>query len=103
MNDLYGFQKKYLRGIAHTLKPVVTIGQKGITDSVIKSIGDALDTHELIKLKFIDFKEKKQKEEMLEIIIERNFCEVAGVIGHIAILYKQNKDPEKQKIKLPVR
>ncbi len=103
MSNLYGFQKKYLRGIAHNLKPVIIIGQKGVTDSVIKSIKDALDTHELIKLKFIDFKEKKQKEEILKVIIEKNLCEVAGIIGHIATLYKQNKDTEKQKITLPVR
>ena len=37
MGELKGFQKKYLRGLAHSLKPVVLIGQKGFTDELVKS------------------------------------------------------------------
>ena len=101
MTQLKGFQRKYLRGLAHSLKPVVSIGQKGITDSVIQSINEALDIHELIKLKFIVFKEKDQKKELIERIKIENECEVAGTIGHTAILFRQHKDPEKQKVTLP--
>ena len=61
MNKLKGFEKKYLRGLAHGMKPVVLVGQKGLTDELIKSTNQALDTHELIKIKFIEFKETGEK------------------------------------------
>ncbi len=103
MTQIEGFQRKYLRGLAHSLKPVVSIGQKGITDAVIRSIDEALDAHELIKLKFIDFKEKEQKKELIEHIELKNKCEIAGSIGHTVILFRQHKNPEKRKVTLPER
>ena len=66
MGKLKGFQKKYLRGLAHNLKPVVLIGQKGLTDDLIKSADRALDRHELIKVKFNEFKEREQKTEITD-------------------------------------
>lgn len=103
LKKLKGYQKKYLKGLAHKLKPYVFVGQKGLTESLIKSISDALEKHELIKVKFLDFKEKEMKEEIsseIEIIAE---CELAGIIGHIATFYKQNKDPKKRVIIVPER
>jgi len=58
MRKLDGYRRKYLRGLAHGLKPVVFIGQKGLTSEVLSSTEKALETHELIKVKFNDFKEK---------------------------------------------
>ena len=98
MEKLKGFQAKHLRGLAHSLKPVVFIGQKGITDDLIKSADDALEKHELIKVKFIDYKDKAQKLEITKEIENRTGCRMAGMIGHIAILYRQHPDPEKRKI-----
>ena len=45
MKNLKGFQKKYLRGRAHALKPIVFIGQKGVTDNVVQSTDEALNKH----------------------------------------------------------
>ena len=101
MNNLKGFQKKYLRGRAHKLKPTVFIGQKGITENVVRSTDEALNTHELIKIKFIDFKEKRQKTELSADLSQRANCQAVGMIGHIAIFFRQHEDPEKRKIKLP--
>ena len=101
MSKLKGFQKKYLRGLAHNLKPVVLIGQKGLTDELIKSADQALDKHELIKIKFNEFKEKSQKAEITEELCKNIRAEIAGTIGHIAILYREQEDPEKKKIFLP--
>ena len=61
MEILKGYQKKFLKGLAHGLKPVVFIGQKGLSEGLVKSVRDAFQQHELIKIKFIDFKEKEQK------------------------------------------
>jgi RNA-binding protein len=103
VNTLKGFQKKYLRGLAHGLKPVVFIGQKGDSDSVLQATDAALNTHELIKVKFIDFKEKATKKEIIASLEQKAFCETVGVIGHMAIFYRQHRDPEKRKITLPKR
>ena len=103
MKRLEGFQKKYLRGLAHSMNPVVIIGQKGYSDTVISAIDSALTTHELIKIKFIDFKDKSQKNELLESIVKNSKCEDVGMIGHTAILYRENHEPENRKITLPKR
>jgi RNA-binding protein len=103
MEALRGFQKKFLKGRAHGLKPVVFLGQKGLTDNVIDSIHAALDTHELIKVKFNEFKEKKQKAGMAEKIEVASACQLVGMIGHIGIFYRQHADPDKRKVKLPLR
>ena len=103
MENLKGFQKKYLRGLAHKLKPTVFIGQKGITEAVIRSTDEALNAHELIKVKFIDFKEKRQKLEISDVLSERVNCQAVGMIGHVAIFYRPHKDPDKRRIKLPVK
>jgi len=101
MRKLTSIQSKYLRGLAHALKPVVFVGQKGITGALIKSTDEAFRRHELIKVKFIDFKEKEQKKTIAATIENRANCQMAGLIGHIAIFYKQHSDPEKRKIVLP--
>jgi len=101
MKKLTSTQAKYLRGIAHGLKPVVFIGQKGLTDALIRSTEEAFDSHELIKIKFIDYKEKKQKTEITRDLEGRTGSYLAGMVGHVAMLYRQHSDPEKRKIVLP--
>ena len=98
-----GFQRKYLRGLAHGLKPVVFIGHKGTTAAVLRSIDEALASHELIKIKFIELKDKEKKGELVKIMTSKLRCEMVGSIGHTVILYRKNEDPEKQQIHLPER
>ena len=103
MEELKGFQKKCLRGLAHSMKPLVLIGQSGLTLGVIKAVDEALETHELIKIKFNDFKEKAQKEEINGAIETETASEMVGMIGHLAIFYRMHPDPEKRKIAVPKR
>lgn len=103
MDILKGFQKKYLKGLAHGMKPVVFVGQKGISPSVIKAVDEALNIHELIKVKFIEFKEKGQKEKISNAIEQETASGVVGMIGHMTIFYRQQTDPEKRKITIPKR
>lgn len=100
---LKGYQKLYLRGLAHPLSPLVQIGQKGCTPELLKEIDTTLKRCELVKIKFVDFKEKDKKQEILSQISTETAAEVVGTVGHTAVLYRQNKNPEDQKIKLPVR
>ena len=101
MKNFTSTQAKYLRGLAHGLKPVVYIGQKGLTEALIRSTEEALDSHELIKIKFVDHKEKKLKAEIARALEDRTESHLAGMVGHIAIFYKQHPDPENRKISLP--
>jgi RNA-binding protein len=103
MKKLEGFQRKYLRGLAHGLKPIVLIGQKGLTDELVKSAEQAFQSHELIKVKFNDFKEKEQKEEISKTLEKKTGSQLVGAVGHIYIFFRQQEDPEKRRIYLPVR
>ncbi len=101
MKELKGHQKKYLRGLAHSLKPVVLIGQGGIQGPVIKVIDEALAIHELIKIKFNEHKKKESKKEMAATIENSTNSQMVGIVGHTIILFRQNIDPEKRKINFP--
>jgi RNA-binding protein len=103
MQALTSFQAKYLRGLAHGLKPVVFVGQKGITPSLLDAIQEALNAHELIKAKFVDFKDRRMKAELVTQIEQQTGSCVAGQIGHTAIFYRPHPDREKRKIVIPAR
>jgi RNA-binding protein len=81
------------------LKPVVQVGKQGLIENLITTVSQALDAHELIKVKFIDL--KQQREELSREIATRTQSELAGLIGNIAILYRQHSDVDKRKIRLP--
>ena len=100
---LKGFQKRYLRGLAHGLKPTVLVGQNGLTPALVHALDGELLLHELMKLKFIDFKEKEEKAAVIESLSEKTGCDFVGLIGHTAILYRTHPEPEKRKIALPDR
>ena len=98
---LQGYQRKFLRGLAHRLKPVVLIGQSGLTEAVLKSADAALNNHELIKIKFNAFKEKDRKKKIISAIETKTRSDSVGLIGHTAIFYREQTDPDKRQIQLP--
>lgn len=99
MGQLKGSQRKHLRSQAHHLKPLVIIGRNGLNEQVIGSVDIALRDHELIKIKFGEFKENKK--EISTKIAQTTKSEIVGIVGNIAICYRQHTDPEKRKIKIP--
>jgi len=101
MDELTSRQKKYLRGLAHELKPVVLIGRHGITPSVANAVKQALADHELIKIKFNECKERELKKNLVAGLQARCDCHMVGLIGHVGIFYRQHSDPDKQRIALP--
>jgi RNA-binding protein len=94
-----GSERKYFRAQAHHLKPLVIIGAKGVTEQLLGSVDLALKDHELIKVKFGEFKEAK-KEISVE-IAEATKSELVGIIGNISIFYRPHPEPELRKIKFP--
>ena len=103
MKELKGFQKTYLRGVAHDRKPVVLIGKEGLVEGVIKSVNDALFHHELIKIRFTSFKEKEQKKTLAAELMAQTDSAMVGMVGHTLTLYRQQPDSEKRRIQVPVR
>ena len=99
MNNLSSSERKYLRGQAHHLEPVVLIGKNGIKDGTIESINKVLQTRELIKIKFREFKDEKLS--LSEKIAELTNSQVVGVIGHTVIIFRQNPDSDKRQIHIP--
>jgi RNA-binding protein len=99
MPSLSSQHRKYLRAQAHHLDPLVLIGKQGVTDTVIRAVAEVLDAHEILKIRFNEFKD--QKDELLGEITRRTGAELVGTIGHVAILYRQHPEEEKRKIVLP--
>jgi RNA-binding protein len=101
LKELKGSQRKYLRGLAHGLKPAAFVGQKGLTDALVSEVNQGLDAAELIKVKFVDNKEKETKTALAQDIAQRTESHLAGLIGHVAIYYREHRDPEKRTIRIP--
>ncbi len=97
MEKLKGSQKKYLRGLAHSLKPLIIIGHEGVTPALIKFMIKTLDDHELVKVKFNKLKEEKDL--LIDELVSKTDSELVGRIGNTAIFYKQSSVEEKRKIK----
>ena len=80
MNKLSSMQRNYLRSQAHHLEPVVLIGKNGLTDGTIEAVNNALDSRELIKIKFREYKDKKLS--FSQQIADSTESHIVGMIGH---------------------
>jgi RNA-binding protein len=94
--SLSGKQRRHLRGLAHDLKPIVWVGQNGISDGLVENFEAALLAHELVKVKVHD---KDDLDDAAKALHEATGAELAQVIGKTLIFYREH--PEKPQIKLP--
>jgi RNA-binding protein len=94
---LTGKQKRFLRGLGHSLKPVVTIGKGEISEAVCEETAAALEIHELIKVKILEscFTDRH---EIAESLAQECSAEVAQILGRTILLYRRGKEA---KIELP--
>jgi len=90
-------QTRYLRGLSHHLRPVVTVADKGLSENVLAELDSALDTHELIKVKLRG--ERETRKTWIEEITRQFHAERVQVIGQVACFYRRNK--KKPVIALP--
>lgn len=91
-------QRKYLKGLAHNLDPVVMIGRGALSNGVVAETQKALESHELIKVR-IDLDDGQQRRDMAAELSERTESDLIGTIGKIAILFRQRT--ENPEIRLP--
>ncbi|VGM95013.1 RNA-binding protein HI_1333 [uncultured Avibacterium sp.] len=90
-------QKQFLKGLAHHLSPVVMLGGNGLTEGVIAEIDNALNHHELIKVK-IAGADRETKQLIINAIVRETQAAAVQTIGHILVLYRPS---EEHKISLP--
>lgn len=90
-------QKRFLKGLAHNLKPVVMLGNNGLTESVLAEIENALEHHELIKVK-VNGQERNDRVVILNEIASSSNANLVQTIGNIGVIYRESK---KMKIQLP--
>jgi len=98
MSDLTEPQKRYLRGLAHHIRPVVLLGAKGLTEPVMAEIERALNDHELTKVK-LNAGDREQRSQDVDRICEATGASLVQRVGNTACLYRRH--PEKPKIALP--
>lgn len=92
-------QKRHLRTLGHHLKPVVWIGQHGLKGTVIAEIEQALDSHELIKVKIVA--DRETRAQIGSDICNQTHAKSIHAIGQMLILFRRNeKEP---RIALPSR
>ena len=94
MTEITTSQRRALRAAAHSLKPVVSISQKGLTESVLKEIDRCLKTHELIKVRIYDA-EREQREELLAAVCAATEAVAVQHIGNLLVLWRERaEEPE---------
>jgi len=95
---LSGKQRRHLRGLGHSLEPIVQIGKLGLTDAVTAAVDTALEEHELIKVR-IGTECPDDRHDVAERLAPAVKSEVAQVLGRTLLLWR--KRPKDSKIQLP--
>jgi len=95
---LASYQRKALRGLANPLRPIVHVGEAGVSDSVLRALDQALLAHELVKVRLFAPDDKKAT---ARAIADKSGAALCGLVGHTVILYRPH--PENPRIELPER
>jgi RNA-binding protein len=80
-------QRRHLKGMAHPLKPVILMGNAGLTEAVVAETQRALATHELIKVRLPGL-ERTARDQALAQLAEKTGSAMVTRIGHIAVLFR---------------
>jgi RNA-binding protein len=95
-SELTGRQRRHLRGLANPRKPLVQVGEAGISEAVLQALNSALESHELVKVKLQQPADKKADARLLA---DKTGSELCGLVGHTVILYRRS--PENPGIEFP--
>jgi RNA-binding protein len=89
--NLTSAQTRFLRGQAHGLKAILQVGGKGISDTLVEEVVNALEHHELIKVK-IAAEDRDARDALVEELVRRSEAALVQRIGHVAVLYRPSLD-----------
>ena len=90
-------QRRRLKALAHHLKPVLIVGQNGLTDGVLDEFAITLESHELVKVR-INAGDREERQAMTDTLCAKGGAELVQRIGHVAVFYRRH--PEKPKIRI---
>lgn len=90
--SLSSAQRREYRAIAHNLKPIIIIGDKGLTEGLLQELDRALEDHELIKVK-VSSNDREGRGEIIEEMCRQSGAELVQTIGKIAIILRRAKQP----------
>jgi RNA-binding protein len=83
-------QRRHLKGLAHPLKPVILMGNSGLTEAVVAETSRALATHELIKVRLPGL-DREERDAALKALAERTDSSFVTRIGHVAVLFRPHE------------
>jgi RNA-binding protein len=86
-STLTGAQKRALKSQAQLLEAVIRIGQSGVTDALLQSLDNALSQHELVKVRFADFKEERKN--LAPQLAERTSSALIQQVGNVAVFFRK--------------
>ncbi len=92
-------QKKFLRGLGHALKPVIMIGDAGLSESVMNEFSSTIEHHELIKVR-VRTSDRVIRDQIIAELCNTGSAELVTRIGNVALVYRRND--EKPQIPLPL-
>lgn len=84
--------RKQLRKLAHHRKVIVIIGQHGLTDNVMAEVDQALEAHELVKVR-VNAGEREERNAMIDRIAQQTHSDVVQRIGHIGVFFRRAEKP----------
>lgn len=96
--SLTNAQIRFLRGQAHGLKAMLQVGGKGVTPAVVAEVGQALEDHELVKIK-VAADDREARDALVGELVSGAGAALVQRIGHTAVLYRPSR--EKRQIVLP--
>lgn len=92
-------QKKFLRGLGHQLKPVIIVGDAGLSESLLKEFTSTIDHHELVKVR-VRAGDRETRDRIISELCNKESADLVTRIGNVALIYRRNN--EKPKIPLPI-
>jgi RNA-binding protein len=95
---LSGKQRRHLRALGHHLDPVVQLGKLGRTEAVVRAIDEALERHELVKIR-LGTECPDERDDVAAELAPALSAEIAGAVGRTILLYRRH--PKEPKIVLP--
>ncbi|MEO8673561.1 MAG: ribosome assembly RNA-binding protein YhbY [Tahibacter sp.] len=96
--SLTSSQRRYLRGLAHDLKPVILAGAKGVSDALIAELDLALEHHELVKVR-VGAEDRTEFAAQAKALAAATKSETVQTIGRTAVYFRRNA--EQPKLALP--
>lgn len=99
MPDLTSKQRAHLRGLAHAIKPIAHIGKEGVTTAAVRALQQALDTHELVKVRVLEAAPESAQDTGRALASGIGNAAVVQVVGRTVTLYRP--DPDDPVIRLP--